>query len=328
MFRHVVRLALAWILVVVGSLFFGMPADAKPSDGTGRLTFMRQDPLGYWQVWVANTDLSAATQLTHENANSGWPVWSPNGQKIAFDSDRTDPNLNDETFINDVFTMNPDGSSVTQLTDSQAGSSGDPGWSPDGSLIAYQSDGGAYPENQGIYVMRADGSHVRRVTTLPAGLDADRTPRFSPDGRRLVFTRYTRDQGSALFTTDLRGHTTQITSFAIRAGDAVWSPHGRKIVFEADGPELGSRGNIYIVNSNGKHLRNLTGFVAGSGDGAADPVWSPDGRKILFLQGLQQQDSRILGLAIMKSDGSNRHFIEDTPIESHQPDWVHPRTSR
>ena len=328
MFRHVVRLALALTLVVVGSLFFGMPADAKPSDGTERLTFMRQDPLGYWQVWVANTDLSAARQLTHENANSGWPVWSPNGRKIAFDSDRTDPNLNDETFINDVFTMNADGSSVTQLTDSRAGSSGDPGWSPDGSLIAYQSDGGAYPEKQGIYVMRADGSNVRRVTALPAGLDADRTPRFSPDGRRLVFTRYTRDGGSALFTTDLRGHTNQITSFAIRAGDAVWSPHGEKIVFEAAGTEPRSRGDVYVVHSNGKHLRNLTRNALGD-EGSADPVWSPDGRKILFLQGLHlQQDSRVLGLAIMKSDGSNRHFIEEHPIESHQPDWVDPRTSR
>ena len=68
---------------------------------------------------------------------------------------------------------------------------------------------------------------------VPAGLEADR-PRFSPDGRRLVFTRYTRDQGAAaLFTTDIRGHANQITSFAIRAGDAVWSRHGEKIVFEA-----------------------------------------------------------------------------------------------
>ena len=274
---------------------------------------MRQDPLGYWQVWVANTDLSAARQLTHENANSGWPVWSPNGRKIAFDSDRTDPNLNDETFINDVFTMNPDGSSVTQLTDSRAGSSGDPGWSPDGSLIAYQSDGGAYPEKQGIYVMRADGSHVRRVTTLPAGLDADRTPRFSPDGRRLVFTRYTRGQGaSALFTTDLRGrHTNQITSFAIRAGDAVWSPHGEKIVFEAAGPELGSRGNIYVVNSNGKHLRNLTRFAAGSGDGAADPVWSPDGRK-------NPLSSRPSPSAELSRSGSGHHEIRRVQPSLHR----------
>ena len=66
--------------------------------------------------------------------------------------------------------------------------------------------------------MRADGSHVRRITTVPAGFDWDGSPRFSPDGRRLVFTRMTRGQGAALFTTDLRGHTTQITSYATGQG--------------------------------------------------------------------------------------------------------------
>jgi TolB protein len=200
---------------------------------------------------------------------------------------------------------------------------------PDGTLIAYQSDGGAYPEKQGIYVMGADGSHVRRITAVPVGLDSDRTPRFAPDGRRLVFTRYAGDQGSALVTTDLRGHTTEITSFAIRAGDAVWSPHGKRIVFEAGGTEPESRGDVYIVNSNGTHLSNLTRNALGD-EGSADPVWSPDGRKILFLQGqhLQQQDAAVLGLAVMRSDGSQRHFIEDHPIESHQPDWVRPTPSR
>ena len=100
-----------------------------------------------------------------------------------------------------------------------------------------------------------------------AGLDSDRAARFSPDGRRLVFTRNGQDgQGSALFTTDLRGHTTQITSFAIGAGDAVWSPRGEQIVFEAY-PDPTSAGDIYVVNSNGKRLRNLTQNAPGDGCG-------------------------------------------------------------
>jgi Tol biopolymer transport system component len=324
--RRLVRFALALTLVALGSVVFGVPADAHPSGRDGRLTFMREDALGHWQVWVSNADLSASKQLTHENADSGWPVWSPNGQKIAFESTRTDPNPNDATEINDVFTMNADGSSVTQLTVSRLGPSGDPGWSPDGKLIAYESDAGSYPLNQGIYVMWADGSHVRRVTTLPTdGEYWDHAARFSPDGRRLVFTRD--GEGSALFTTDLKGHVTQITSFAVGAGDAVWSPRGEEITFEAySGPT--SRGDVYVVHSSGGNLRNLTRNAPG--DGASDPVWSPDGRKILFLQGLQQPDSsRVLGLAIMRFDGSNRHFIEDNPIESHQPDWLsRPSTRR
>lgn len=326
MTRHGIRVALAMTLVAVGSLFVGVPAEAHPPGGTVRLTFMRPDSVGHWQVWVSDADLTNAKQLTFENANSGWPVLSPDGRKIAFDSDRADPNPGDEAVINDVFLMNADGSSVTNLTQSVDGESGDPGWSPDGSLIAFQSDRGAYPQEQGIYVMRSDGSHVRRITTLPAGRDSDRAARFSPDGRRLVFTR--NGQGSALFTTDLRGHTTQITSFEIGAGDAVWSPRGEQIVFEAY-PDPTSAGDVFVVNSNGKRLRNVTQNAPG--DGSADPVWSPDGRQILFLQGrhLAGPDP-VLGLAVMRSDGSDRHFIEENPIESHQPDWQSssPKTAR
>ena len=103
----VVRLALALTLVAVGSLFVAAPADAHPSHAAGRLTFMRQDALGHWQVWVANADLSAARQLTFQNADSGWPVWSPNGRKIAFESNRTDTDPNDDKEDNDVYLMNP-----------------------------------------------------------------------------------------------------------------------------------------------------------------------------------------------------------------------------
>ena len=317
MTRHVVRLTLALTLIAVGALVFEVPADAHPSGRDGRFTFMREDALGHWQVWVSNADLSAVRQLTFENADSGWPVWSPNGRKIAFESNRTDTDPNDDKEDNDVYLMNPDGSSLTDLTASLGGTNGDAGWSPDGRLIAFESDRDAYPEQEGIHVMRADGSHVRRLTTLPAGFDWDGSPRFSPDGRRLVFTRFTRGHGSALFTTDLSGNITQITSYAIGAGDAVWSPRGEQIVFEAQD------GNVHVINSNGKHLRNLTQYAPEEQGGSADPVWSPDGRNILFLQGLHlQQDSRVLGLAVMRSDGSHRHFIEDHPIESHQPDWI------
>ncbi|MET0695206.1 MAG: hypothetical protein ABWY56_14835 [Propionibacteriaceae bacterium] len=304
------------------------PADAHPSRERGRLTFMREDAHGFWQVWVSNADLSGARQLTFGDVGSGWPVLSPDGRRIAFDSDRSDPDPADGVAVYDIFVMNADGTGVKQLTDSKRGPSGDAAWSRDGSRIAFQSDGGAYPSGQGIYVMHADGSHVKRITTLPSGFDVDHSARFSPDGKRLVFTRDApNNAGSALFTTDLKGRTKQITSFDIRAGDAVWSPRGERIVFEAEGTEPGGPGDIYAINANGRQLDNLTNY-RNAGDGSSDPVWSPDGRKILFLQRLQTSgESHRLGLAVMRADGSGRHFIRDTPDESHQPDWqnVRPR---
>src|SRR4051812_1179601 len=143
-------------------LLTGGPVQAA-GPGRGQLTFMRQDSQGFWQVWVADTDLEHQRQLTRGAANSGWPVWSPDGRRIAFDSDRADPDPDDPVTINDVFTMRPDGTGVTKLTDSTSLSS-DAGWSPDGARIAFSSDRADVSGRQSIFTMRADGGQVRRVT--------------------------------------------------------------------------------------------------------------------------------------------------------------------
>ena len=129
--------------------------------------------------------------------------------------------------------------------------------------------------------MRADGADPRRVTTLPAGAGGD----YAPDRRRLVFTRY-RDEGgtetAALFTIRTDGRDgRQVTSLSLNAGDADWSPDGERLVFEAY-PDPASRGDVYVVDANSRHLVNLTRNVASDPSGSADPVWAPNGRSILF----------------------------------------------
>ena len=55
--------------------------------------------------------------------------------------------------------------------------------------------------------------------------------------------------------------------------------------------------------------------------GSADPVWSPDGKKILFLSAHAEGGEFGIGLATMNPDGTARHFILHNPKEMHQPDW-------
>jgi Tol biopolymer transport system component len=81
----------------------------------------------------------------------------------------------------DIWTMDPDGGGLTQLTGSE-GQEDDPAWSPDGTKIAFSSDrdGGKFF----IYVMNADGSGVERLGT---GTTTEHDPTWSPDGRFIAF---------------------------------------------------------------------------------------------------------------------------------------------
>ena len=100
-----------------------------PANSTPSIAFMKEDSDGFWQTWVANKDLSDQVKLTSESADSGWAVWKPGGAKLAFESNRTDSDPDDPNVINDIFTMNPDGSGVVKLTHSEDFSDA-AGWSP------------------------------------------------------------------------------------------------------------------------------------------------------------------------------------------------------
>jgi Tol biopolymer transport system component len=308
----------AWVLVAP-------PSKAAFPGQNGRIVFYREDSDGFAQTWVADKDLSDQEQLTNKSADSAWAVWKPGGAKLAFESNRADPDPDDPNAINDIFTMNPDGSGIVKLTHSEDVSDA-AGWSPDGSKIAFGSDRRNSAWRREIYVMDADGTNVRRVSTLPEKAELDTAPRFSPDGRQLVFTRYINETApvrSALFTVRVDGGgLKQLTPWSNGAGDADWSPSGKKLVFEAN-PNNRCRGDVYTVDSDGQHLKNITDNRCEGG--IADPVWSPDGKKILFQQARAFEGGFGFGLAKMKPDGTDRHFILPNPVtnpeEMHQPDW-------
>ena len=301
---------------------------SPPAAQVGPLAFMRYDAEENWQMWVACGDLVEATQVTDiSGRDSGFPVWSPDGSRIAFDSNRDDPNPVDDPKINDVFTMEPDGSGVIRLTDGR-GFHSDPAYSPDGSLIAFASDPGRLSEKQGIYLMNAaDGSQVRRVTSLPPAASLDYAPRFSPDGTQLVFTRDVDEAAgdAAIYVVNLDGSgLRKITSGGFYPGDADWSPDGTRIVFEASDPQF-PFGGVWIVGSDGRGLRNVTATASGVGDldGFSDPVWSPDGSLVLLLHGVHPSagEEAVAGLATIRPDGTELQYIGDGRGAEHQADW-------
>jgi Tol biopolymer transport system component len=176
----------------------------------------RNDPYyascDYWcyEIYTMNLDGSGVTRLTYNSDVDFSPVWSPDGSKIAFMSNRA-------SGYYDVFVMNADGSSVTNLTNSLGGDA-DPDWSPDGSKIAFRTDRDGDWE---VYVMNADGSGVTRLTNSPGW---DSAPAWSPDGSKIAFESG-RDGDSGVYVMNSDG--SQQTRLTYSAGGDIepdWQP--------------------------------------------------------------------------------------------------------
>src|SRR5215210_1057225 len=97
--------------------------------------------------------------------------------KIVFSSNKV--TSTNPTGDYEIFTINPDGSQLTQLTDNTSTQDKYPAWSPDGQYIAFMRspDGVINPD---IYVMSSDGGNELRLTYDPA---VDNVPAWSPDGQ-------------------------------------------------------------------------------------------------------------------------------------------------
>lgn len=136
-------------------------------DGT-KIAF-ESNRTGSSQVFTMNGNGSSVTQLTSSGSNGG-ADWSPDSTQIAFHTDRNgNPNY-------DIYKMNADGTSQTQLTTHSAADTS-PAWSPDGTQIAFTAvrDG-----NGEVYTMNADGtSQNNRTSNSASDGDADWQPLFN-----------------------------------------------------------------------------------------------------------------------------------------------------
>jgi len=127
-----------------------------------------------------------------------------------------------------------------------------------------------------IYVMDADGTNVRQLTTGPA---ADETPSYAPGGERFVWVRKVPGaDGGAIWTALADGTTpVQLTRTSLRAANPEYSPDGTEIAFDAFVASEGLR-RVFVMNADGSAITQIT---FGQGD-FIDPSWSPDGEDLVM----------------------------------------------
>jgi Tol biopolymer transport system component len=255
----------------------------------------------------------------------------------------------------DIYTMEPGGTGILQLTATPHRNEFAPAWNADGTKIAFWRTKAPFGPGT-IWVMDADGSNRVRLTS---DIDA-RDPVWSPNGRRIAFSSWTKTGSMSIYTmraSDGDGRV-RVTPWPSLEFEPAWSPDGSTIAFTR-GFERGDVGDIWTIDLVTGHAAKVTstpGYdhqVAWFADGSrlafervgtlvaakivtvepdgdaplslttgyfdADPAPSPAGTTIVFAS------DRIGGflpdLWAMGSDGSAPHVVVDLPFASTTPDW-------
>ncbi len=154
------------------------------------------------------------------------------------------------------------------------GVSMDPAISADGSFVAYASDRGGGDMN--LWVQHVGQQDAIRLTTDPA---RDWQPSFSPDGSRIVF-RSERDGGGLYVVSVLGGAERKLVD---RGAEPRFSPDGSLVSFVEAPPYSGGLLRMFLVSPDGGTPRPFQPeFRTYPLAGGVGPVWSPDGRWLLF----------------------------------------------
>ena len=216
-------------------------------DGT-RIVFPRYDEkIQSADLFVMNADGSDVRRLTDTpELSESQPRWSPDGSQIAFDGNTPDG-------LTGIYVMSADGQDVQRITAS-APPGGGPDWSPDGSQLVFESTPArSGPDDQlstQIWIMNIDGTGAHALTSGPS---SNYSPRWSPDGDKIVFTH---DRDVYVMNVDGTGMTNLTpdagTDFYDR--DAAWSSDGSRIVF-ASTRSLDDSLGLFTMNADGSDVR-------------------------------------------------------------------------
>ena len=312
------RKLITLILFIAGAAAtVALPAAAKPAGTNGKIVVNVDSPTGE-QVYTVDPDGTDMQPLAND-AEAG--QWSLDGTKIAIFGGYLDFDTGEYTDLGLPFDRYADLALFCGV------------WSPDGARLACEG-GFVDPTLQGVFTVRSsDAGDLQQITSDPFGDDCPSD--YSPNGKQLVATVLPPDGPAAIFTVKLNGTgRRQITppGMLVDFCSGSWSPQGNEIAFSAHVPST-DRSTIWVVHSDGSDLRQIP--VPGCGGprsnptsiGCQKPVWSPDGRKLMFERHFLTPNDHF-DLYTVNADGSGLFQVTNTPnLDEAGGDWgTHPVT--
>ena len=336
------RVAIACTVLMTASLLSACSADdSTPPKETvdvppGTVVFRRFTNAEQTQaaLFTMSTDGKDEHQITKppEDAIDSFPDWSPDEKQVVFHREFTDRPY-------EVHIVNADGSDEHRVdqggspiaSGDQLSDASEPAWSPDGKTLAFtwaygkfaQLRGGEWIEVAGIGTMRVDGSKATQVTQRKRPTTTeDKTVTWSPDGRRIAFTRQNKTDkpldAKAIFVANADGtEARRVTPWEIAGQEPAWSPDGQLISFRSEPNDAEDFiGEIYTVKPDGSDLTQVT---KANGKQVLSMSFSPDSRWIVFaMEGVDH----LPDLFVMRRDGSDVTPITRTSTWESAPDWA------
>ncbi|MEO1702637.1 MAG: Tol-Pal system beta propeller repeat protein TolB [Pseudomonadota bacterium] len=180
-----------------------------------------------------------------------------------------------------------------------------PRFSPNRQEVTYMDFAGGQPR---VYLLQLETGQRELIGDFP-GMSF--SPRFSPDGQKVVMSLLQPDGNSNIYAMDLRNRsTTRLTSSPSIDTSPSFSPDNSKIVFESD---RGGRQQLYVMNAGGGTAERIS-FGNGS---YSTPVWSPRGDLIAFTK----QSGGQFSIGVMRPDGTGERILT-TGFHNEGPTWA------